>query len=72
MGPPPDGEWIEHRREVFAELRRLSNQFDCLSKDFADLRLDVARLQTKAAIWGAGAGTVIGVTITLILKVWGS
>jgi hypothetical protein len=64
-------DWKEHRRLIYAELRRLSEGQSTLTKIVELIRIDVAKLQTKAALWGAGAGTVIGLLAAVVLKLIG-
>jgi len=75
----PDGEhsgkWEEHRMLVLSELTRLQerdnqtqDKLDAISKTLVGLRIDVARVQVKAGIWGALAG-IIPVTLALVLYI---
>lgn len=69
IDPGSNGDdWKEHRRLVYAELKRLSKGQDTLTGIVELIRIDLARLQTKAALWGAGAGTAIGILVAVILK----
>lgn len=64
------GEWANY---VFSELKRLNNTLDKERDDFQKLSLEVARLQIKSSLWGAGAGAIsviimMGVTYLSSIK----
>lgn len=64
--------WSEDRKLVFSELKRLNVGQEKLTEMMAALRIDVARLQVKAAVYGAGAGTLIGIISALLTSQLGS
>ena len=64
------GEWANY---VFAELKRFNTTLDKERDDFQKLSLEVARLQIKSSLWGAGAGAIsviimMGVTYLSSMK----
>lgn len=69
MIPDSTGDdWREHRRAVYAEIERLVRGQESVRQAVEQIRIDVARLQVKAAIWGAAAGTMLGGLIAILLR----
>ena len=64
--------WNEWQRHVLAELKRLSRNFEGLSKEFSDLEVETARdlaaLKVKAGLWGA-LGAAIPSAIAIIYMI---
>lgn len=61
-----DNGWHEWSRHVLAELERLNGVCELMRVDIAKVRIDIARLQVKAGVWGLIGGS-IPVIIALIL-----
>jgi hypothetical protein len=71
--------WDEYRRLVLAELERISiavvtvnDKLDRFhSEEISKLKIDVAMLQVKASLWGAGAGLLVAIGAALLKIVIG-
>jgi hypothetical protein len=48
-------------------LERIEEKLDGLVEALAALRIELAVLKTKAAIWGGGAGLVLGALVSKLL-----
>ena len=59
--------WLEYRRLILAELERLSDEVNALSKAHGELKTAVALLKLRAGLWGALSG-MIPVSLYLALK----
>jgi hypothetical protein len=77
MTPPSeDAPWGEYRRLVLAELERIARDMESLADkverfradELAAIRTEVALLKQKAAFWGAIAGVIVTVLVSLIPK----
>lgn len=58
--------WERYQQLVLAELRRLSGEVGLLRGDLSGTRLEVARLQVKAGLWGAAAGVLAAIAAVLM------
>lgn len=61
----PDG-WSKWERHVIEELRRLSKGHDDIKNEIRQIAIDIASLKTRAAVWGAVAGSIPMIIFTLI------
>lgn len=50
----------------WSEYRRISETLDRIEEQVTALRIDVAILKTKAALFGAGAGVVVSIIFRLL------
>ena len=63
--------WQEWSHHVLIQLEALDSDIKTLSDRVVAVRLEVARLQVKAGVWGALAGlipSVIMLTVALIAR----
>ena len=64
-----DNGWEKHAEHVKAELERLSvGQQSMLSK-MTDLRVEVATLKTKVALYGSAVGLAAGLLGSVLVRV---
>lgn len=71
-----DRTWGEYRRLILSELERINSAVEKVNTkiemfrqdDIAQIKTDIALLKFQAAMWGAGAGIVFSVAVTLALK----
>lgn len=70
-----DGDdWKEHRLLIMSEIRSLredvrdvkASMITVREVDLSRIRIDIAMLQVKSGLWGAGAGALIGLIPVLI------
>jgi len=61
--------WGEYKRLVVSKLDEHTKKFDQLHEDNIELRLELARLKTKATIWGGLSGFFFGLLGTIIVSV---
>lgn len=67
-GAENDGNWDEYRKLVLSELRRLERAVNGLHDEVAELKVEVARLNVKAGLWGALAGIVTAAGAVFLQK----
>jgi hypothetical protein len=77
MSPPPeDAPWGEYRRLVLNELERIARDIEGLadkmsrfqSEELSAIKTEVALLKQKAAFWGAIAGIIGTLLVSLLPK----
>ncbi len=66
-----DDDWRGYRRLVVSELKRHDGWLKSLEERTGELRTDLKVLQAKAALWGAGAGLILGTIAALAIKALG-
>ena len=59
--------WNEWSRHVLAELERLNDKSDDLSKEMKDVQIKLATLKERASIWGAISGAIV-LSIGMIIQ----
>jgi hypothetical protein len=57
--PPKENGWNEWSKHVLAELERLNDKSDDLSKEMRDVQIKLATLKERASIWGAVSGAIV-------------
>lgn len=62
--------WSQWSKHVLAELERLDAKQEKILMEVQKTNIDIARLQMKAGIWGALAGTIPAIiaVVLMILK----
>lgn len=50
--------WSEWSKFVLKELERLNNVTESLKVEINEIKVDVAKLQVKASIWGGVTGLI--------------
>ena len=64
--------WTEYRRLVMSILKRNGEEIERLEEDLKRIELnfslDISKLQTKAAIFGAGCGIVGAAVVDIIVR----
>jgi hypothetical protein len=76
MSPAEDAPWGEYRRLVLAELERIARDMENLADkidrfrtdEIAQIKTDIALLKMQAAAWGALAGVIVTILVSLIPK----
>ncbi len=63
-------DWKMYRRQVLADLKRISGNVEKLADSDTEIRIDIGRLKLCAAIWGGVAGVIAGVIGTIIVAVF--
>lgn len=53
--------WKEYQKLVMKELTDNSTMIELLRRDITALRVEIAMLKTRAAIWGGIAGMVLAI-----------
>lgn len=66
-----DDDWRGYRRLVVSELKRHDKWLQSHEERLGDLRTDLKVLQARAAMWGAGAGLILGTIAALAIKALG-
>ena len=51
--------WNEWSKHVLAELGRLNDKSDQLSRELQDVQIKLATLRERASIWGAVSGAIV-------------
>ena len=69
MIPLGENGWSEHQRMVMDRLDESRAQLHLIRDDMVKLRVEVAILKTKAAVFGASAGFIAAVGFRMLL-VW--
>jgi hypothetical protein len=64
----PDSSWVEYRRLILSDLRRLEDQQEATHREVMNLRLDVSKLKVHASLWGAAAGAILSLAGSLLLS----
>jgi hypothetical protein len=62
------GDWDEYRKLVLSELRRLEAAVEGMRDEVQQLKVEVARLNVKAGMWGALAGVVTAAVAVLLQR----
>ncbi len=65
---PENGGWSEYKRLIVAEIARHDKWLRSLETRTADTRTELRVLQARAAMWGAGAGLVVGGIAALVVR----
>jgi hypothetical protein len=68
--------WGEYRELVLKELERLNESIRELNEkldklntdDISDMKIKIAMLEVRSGVWGAIAGTVTGLALTVLTK----
>lgn len=60
--------WDESALHVFEELKRQGRRIDDMMQAQREIEKSVVQIQTRCALWGASAGTIIAMLFTLIQK----
>ena len=68
MSPENNNGWPEWSNKVLGDLKDLNDRFAKLSEQVVDLRIKLAILNTKATLWGGGAGIIVSGIVTFIIK----
>lgn len=67
----PQDDWDSWGRHVLKELERLNTNMEAMEQNLIDstskLKIEIAVLQVKSAVWGATAG-MIPVFILILMK----
>lgn len=58
-------DWIEYRRLILAKLEELETTTKELTEETRILNTQLAILETKAGMWGAGAGILVSIAIRI-------
>lgn len=61
-------DWAYWSKKVLSDLEDLNKKSDEINKDIIDIKVEIAILKTKAAIWIAAASLVFSTAATLIGK----
>lgn len=68
-----DEDWRRDRRLVLSELTRIGNKLDTIdgriNSDVTDMKVEVATLKTKVALYAALVGGGTGIIISIITAV---
>lgn len=62
----PSSTWNAYEKLVLEKLDNHSEQLACLTKKVTDLRVELARLQIKAGLWGTLAGGVSSLVVAIL------
>ena len=65
MGETDNG-WAEYKREVLGELRSLNIRMVSIQTDVVELKVELAKQQVKAGMWGMISGSMSGVGVIII------
>lgn len=75
---PPDSQdtWEQYRKLILAELDRINIAVEAINRkieqfrqeDISAIKTDIALLKFQAGLWGAGAGVIFSLIMTLLLK----
>lgn len=52
-------EWPSCQKSIYSEIKEISKDIKELNGTLVDVRLDLERLKTKSAVWGATAAIVV-------------
>jgi hypothetical protein len=61
-----DKSWQEYRRLILFELKRQHNKQEALDTAVQAINQSLTVLKTKAAMWGALAGLLVGTVVTIV------
>ena len=64
-----DNGWEKHAEHVKAELERLSAGQQSMLSKMTDLRVEVATLKTKVALYGSAVGLAAGLLGSVLVRV---
>ncbi len=75
---PPDSQdtWEQYRNLILAEIARINTAVEAINRkieqfrqeDISEIKTDIALLKFQAGLWGAGAGVIFSLIMTLLLK----
>lgn len=60
--------WNEWSNKVLGDLKDLKQLYKELANDITELKIQLAIIKTKAAIYGALGGTIVGAAMTALIK----
>jgi hypothetical protein len=64
----PKDSWNEWSKYVLKELERLNDCYDRISKDVGDVKMELAMNRGRSSVWGAIAGLVGGILMSLVAR----
>lgn len=60
--------WNEWSNKVLGDLEELKQLYKEITNDITELKIQLAIIKTKAALYGAISGTVVGVVLTALIR----
>ena len=67
--PEQPNSWNEYSQHVLRTLEALNRNMERLDEKVDDMRNRLTILETRAAMWGALAGLVVGGVVTFVMSI---